>query len=123
MRTASYPSLAVSTPKPVLGQHADEDLAYRAVITERARWRCRCVSAASIPARSPALMNLAGNIGGTLSPLVFGALVQLGSWVTPFIVAAALLVAGAAVWAFWLDPEMPVLERRAKVTARAMLAE
>ena len=69
------------------------------------------------------MMNMAGNIGGALSPLVFGALVQLGSWVTPFIVPAALLVAGAAVWAFWLDPEMPVLERRAKVTARAMLAE
>ncbi len=58
------------------------------------------------------VMNMAGNIGGALSPLVFGFLVQLGSWVAPFIVAACLLVFGAAVWAFWLDPEVSVLEKR-----------
>ncbi|MDE1903007.1 MAG: MFS transporter [Alphaproteobacteria bacterium] len=58
------------------------------------------------------VMNMAGNIGGALSPLVFGVLVQLGSWVAPFVVAACLLVFGAAVWAFWLDPEASVLEKR-----------
>ncbi|HYL34045.1 MAG TPA: MFS transporter [Stellaceae bacterium] len=58
------------------------------------------------------VMNMAGNIGGALSPLVFGVLVQLGSWVAPFVVAACLLVFGAAVWAFWLDPEVSVLEKR-----------
>jgi len=58
------------------------------------------------------VMNMAGNIGGALSPLVFGILVQFGSWVAPFIVAACLLVFGAAVWAFWLDPEISVLEKR-----------
>jgi hypothetical protein len=34
------------------------------------------------------MMNMAGNIGGALSPLVFGVLVQIGSWQAPFIVAA-----------------------------------
>jgi sugar phosphate permease len=58
------------------------------------------------------VMNMAGNIGGALSPMVFGVLVQYGSWQAPFIVAAALLVFGAAVWAFWLDPEVSVLEAR-----------
>lgn len=58
------------------------------------------------------VMNMAGNIGGALSPLVFGILVQVGSWVAPFVVAAGLLVLGAAVWAFWLDPEVSVLEKR-----------
>ena len=58
------------------------------------------------------VMNMAGNIGGALSPLVFGILVQFGSWVAPFVVAACLLVFGAAVWAFWLDPEVSVLEKR-----------
>jgi sugar phosphate permease len=55
------------------------------------------------------MMNMAGNIGGALSPLVFGWLVQYGSWQAPFIVAAALLVVGSAVWAFWLDPDKQIL--------------
>ena len=55
------------------------------------------------------MMNMAGNIGGALSPMVFGFLAQVGSWQAPFIVAAALLVAGAAVWAFWLDPDKQIL--------------
>jgi sugar phosphate permease len=55
------------------------------------------------------MMNMAGNIGGALSPIVFGVLVQYGSWQAPFIVAAALLIAGAAVWAFWLDPDKHIL--------------
>jgi len=37
------------------------------------------------------MMNMAGNIGGALSPLIFGALAQFGSWAAPFIVAAGLL--------------------------------
>ena len=56
------------------------------------------------------MMNMAGNFGGALSPLVFGFLVQYGNWQAPFIVAAVLLVIGAAIWAFWLDPERSVLE-------------
>jgi sugar phosphate permease len=55
------------------------------------------------------MMNMAGNFGGALSPIVFGVLVQYGSWQAPFIVAACLLVAGAAIWAFWLDPDKHIL--------------
>jgi len=55
------------------------------------------------------MMNMAGNIGGALSPLVFGFLAQGGNWQAPFIVAAALLVAGSGVWLFWLDPDRHVL--------------
>ncbi len=55
------------------------------------------------------MMNMAGNIGGALSPLVFGFLVQYGNWQAPFIVAAALLVVGSVVWAFWLDPDVSVV--------------
>jgi MFS family permease len=57
------------------------------------------------------MMNMAGNIGGALSPIVFGLLVQFGSWQAPFIVAAGLLILGAAVWAFWLNPDVSVLDR------------
>jgi sugar phosphate permease len=58
------------------------------------------------------MMNMAGNIGGALSPIVFGVLVQFGSWQAPFIVAASLLVLGAAVWGFWLDPGTSVVEKK-----------
>ena len=56
--------------------------------------------------------NMAGNIGGALSPILFGRLVEFVSWQAPFIVAAGLLTLGVAVWAFWLDPDVSVLERK-----------
>jgi sugar phosphate permease len=55
------------------------------------------------------MMNMAGNFGGALSPVVFGYLAQGGNWQAPFIVAAVLLVAGSAIWAFWLDPDKHIL--------------
>jgi sugar phosphate permease len=55
------------------------------------------------------MMNMAGNFGGALSPIVFGYLAQGGNWEAPFIVAAGLLVAGSAVWAFWIDPDKAIL--------------
>ena len=57
------------------------------------------------------MMNMAGNIGGALSPIVFGILVQFGSWQAPFFVAAGLLVAGALCWGFLINPEKSVVER------------
>ena len=57
------------------------------------------------------MMNMAGKVGGALSPLVFGFLVQYGNWQAPFIVAAALLVIGSGVWLFWLDPDVSVVEK------------
>ncbi len=55
------------------------------------------------------MMNMAGNFGGALSPIVFGLLAQGGNWAAPFIVAAGLLVAGSAVWAFWVNPDKAIL--------------
>jgi sugar phosphate permease len=57
------------------------------------------------------VMNMAGNIGGAISPLVMGYFFQHDDWETPFVIAATLLVAGAAVWGFWLDPDQSVVER------------
>jgi len=55
------------------------------------------------------MMNMAGNFGAAISPIVFGVLAQVGNWEAPFIVAAGLLVVGAGVWAFWLDPDKHIL--------------
>jgi sugar phosphate permease len=69
------------------------------------------------------MMNMAGNIGGALSPLVFGIFFQYGNWQAPFILAAALLVAGACVWAFWLDPDRSVVEPHGMPVAVPAAAE
>jgi sugar phosphate permease len=66
------------------------------------------------------MMNMAGNIGGALSPLVFGYLAQDGHWETPFIIAAVLLVAGAGVWAFWLDPDRSCVEKAGEAPTAAV---
>jgi sugar phosphate permease len=55
------------------------------------------------------MMNMAGNTGAAISPIVFGYLAQGGNWEAPFIVAAALLVVGSAIWAFWIDPDKAIL--------------
>jgi D-galactonate transporter len=68
------------------------------------------------------MMNMAGNIGGALSPIVFGVLVQIGSWQAPFMVAAGLLVVGSVVWAFWLDPDASVVEKHGLATAASAAA-
>jgi MFS family permease len=57
------------------------------------------------------MMNMAGQFVGALSPTVFGILVSRGSWVAPFAVSAGLLFIGAAIWAFWIDPEQSVIDK------------
>lgn len=66
------------------------------------------------------MMNMGGNIGGAISPMVFGILAQYYSWVAPFIVAAVLLLIGAGVWAFWLNPEISVVDKGRMVAARTI---
>jgi sugar phosphate permease len=50
------------------------------------------------------VMNTFGNLGGALSPLIFGVLVEItGSWAAPFLVASGLCLVGAILW-FRIDP-------------------
>jgi len=58
-----------------------------------------------------AMMNMGGQFVGALSPIVFGILASKGAWVAPFAVSAGLLFIGAAIWAFWIDPEQSVIDR------------
>ena len=57
------------------------------------------------------MMNMCGQFVGALSPTVFGILVSRGNWVAPFAVSAGLLFIGAAIWAFWIDPEQSVIDK------------
>jgi sugar phosphate permease len=56
------------------------------------------------------VMNTAGALAASASPVVFGFFAQRGFWIAPFIVTAAVLLGGALIWAFLIDPEVPVAE-------------
>ncbi|HET9986142.1 MAG TPA: MFS transporter [Longimicrobiales bacterium] len=56
-----------------------------------------------------AMMNMFGNLGGAISPLLFGILVQAtGSWQLPFFIASVLCCISALCWTR-IDPERSVL--------------
>ncbi|MGH9356819.1 MAG: MFS transporter, partial [Terriglobia bacterium] len=56
------------------------------------------------------VMNMAGSLAASLSPIVFGFLVQSGFWIMPFFITAGVLVGGALIWTFLINPEMSVVE-------------
>jgi MFS family permease len=56
-----------------------------------------------------AIMNMAGAVGASISPLVFATLVERGSWITPFVVTAGVLFIGALIWSFLIDAEKPLI--------------
>jgi sugar phosphate permease len=56
-----------------------------------------------------AVMNMVGAVGASISPLVFGLLVERGSWIAPFYVTAAVLASGSLIWIFLIDPEKSVV--------------
>ncbi|HET6142478.1 MAG TPA: MFS transporter [Candidatus Acidoferrales bacterium] len=55
------------------------------------------------------VMNTAGALAASISPVVFGFFAQRGFWIAPFFVTAAVLLSGALVWTFLIDPEMSVV--------------
>jgi MFS family permease len=56
-------------------------------------------------------MNMCGNLGGTLSPLVVGAALQRGmSWEAPLLSVAVFYLAAAACW-LAIDPEDRIAQR------------
>lgn len=56
------------------------------------------------------VMNMAGSLAASLFPIIFGLLVQRGLWIAPFFVSAAVLLCGATIWTFLIDPEKSVVE-------------
>jgi sugar phosphate permease len=57
------------------------------------------------------MMNMGGQLVGALSPTIFGIFMDKGSLVAAFSVSAGLLFIGAAIWAFWIDPDQSVIDR------------
>ncbi len=55
------------------------------------------------------VMNMAGSLAASFSPLVFGFFAQRGSWIAPFLVTAGVLLAGALIWTFLINPEVSVV--------------
>lgn len=53
-------------------------------------------------------VNTAGNLAGTLAPIIFGHILERwGSWTIPFYVAASFLMVGVVMWLF-VDPRQPI---------------
>jgi ACS family glucarate transporter-like MFS transporter len=57
-------------------------------------------------------MNMVGNIGGTIAPVVVGyAVERQGSWNIPFYVTAGVLTVGVGMWLL-IDPQCSVIENQ-----------
>lgn len=55
------------------------------------------------------VMNMAGALAASLTPIVYGTLFGRGYWVAPFLVSAGVLALGALIWIFLIDPEQSVV--------------
>jgi len=60
-----------------------------------------------------AVMNMAGALAASVTPLVFGYYFGKGSWMTPFFITSAVMVLGALIWTFLINPEKSVVDQTA----------
>jgi sugar phosphate permease len=56
------------------------------------------------------IMNMAGALAASLTPLIYGSLFDQGFWVAPFFISAAVLFVGGLIWLFLIDPERSVVD-------------
>jgi len=57
------------------------------------------------------VMNMVGALGGASTAVVYGSLFNRGFWVAPFLVSAGVMLLGALIWTFLINPEQSVVER------------
>jgi len=57
------------------------------------------------------VMNMVGALGGASTAVVYGSLFNRGFWAAPFLVSAGVMLLGALIWIFLIDPEKSVVER------------
>jgi sugar phosphate permease len=55
------------------------------------------------------IMNMAGALAASLTAIVYGGLFDKGYWIAPFFVSAGVMLAGALIWTFLIDPERSVV--------------
>jgi sugar phosphate permease len=55
------------------------------------------------------VMNMAGALAASVTPLIFGYYFGRGAWMTPFFITSAIMLAGALVWTFLINPEKSVV--------------
>ncbi|HUO30457.1 MAG TPA: MFS transporter [Bryobacteraceae bacterium] len=56
-----------------------------------------------------AIMNMAGALAASFTPLVFGYYFGKGAWMTPFFITSVVMLLGAAIWTFLINPERSVV--------------
>ena len=54
------------------------------------------------------IMNMAGALAASFTPLVFGYYFGRGSWSIPFFITSGVMLLGAAIWTFLIHPERSV---------------
>ena len=55
------------------------------------------------------VMNMVGALGGASTAVVYGSLFNRGLWVAPFLVSAGVMLLGALIWTFLINPEQSVV--------------
>jgi sugar phosphate permease len=55
------------------------------------------------------VMNMVGALGGASTAVVYGKLFNHGMWVAPFLVSAGVMLLGALIWIFLINPEKSVV--------------
>lgn len=59
------------------------------------------------------IMNMAGAMAASLTPVVYGSLFDRGHWIAPFFVTTGVMFIGALFWVFLINPEESVVEASA----------
>lgn len=67
-------------------------------------------------------VNTAGNLAGTLAPIIFGYILEKwGSWTIPFYVAASFLLVGVVMWLF-VDPRQPIFAEETPAAQSSLIS-
>jgi sugar phosphate permease len=58
------------------------------------------------------IMNMFGALAASMTALIYGYMFGKEMWVAPFVLSSGVMVLGALIWIFLIDPEKSVVEAR-----------